>query len=182
MRTLIALITGLTFCLGGCQKDPAIGDQICKPQNRPEFADTGQLKAPNLKGKWELEGIKELGSKNFITYKRLNQHLEKAYIGKPFLNFKADYKVAMAGPVNKCSQGPYRVFYGSEQKWIDFTGNNSKPIHFCTAVGGPLIDWEKRYGSVLANTTCYSLSGNQLTIQYYVDDSNKGKLTYEKIN
>lgn len=179
MRTLIILIIGVICCLGSCEKDPTVGGPpICKPQNRPEITDTGRMANQRLNGKWTLSNTKELGNQGYIDYDSLKNCIkQRALCTKPQLHFKGN-RVDILLNFNKCLKGNYSIVRNQDGNWIKFTEKDR--VTGCTRMGAN--QWERNYQRILANTTCYRLTNKRLVIQYYIGDSNKGKLIYKQVN
>jgi len=161
-----------------CEKDPVADSQVCKPENRPKIMDTGTgILDKRLKGSWKMEDIKEIGVKDFIDYQTLVDNSGE----KPLINLKKENKGSVVSNLgNKC-YGNFKIVFDKNKKWISVA--KAPKNLFCTQIGGSpeMMEWESKYAQLLANTTCYRIANKLLTIQYFVNKNNKGKLIYEKV-
>lgn len=182
MGTLFILFFGLIFSLGGCKKDPFLGEEICKPKSRPKISDTGNYKnVSKIKGDWRLTNTVSYGDKDFLQYNVLADFLKNNNVGrKPVLKFKKNRKLLALGPVNRC----YYNYYLTSKKRNKWLHTNWKNTLGCTAKLPPeeIISWEDNYQLAVMNSTCYKINNNTLTVQYYDNKEKYGKLIYEKVD
>ena len=179
MRLLLFLISVAIFCLGGCQKDPpTLGEQICKPENKPTITDSSvNSSLKQILGSWKLMNTSNFGNQAFLKFSVAKRATKKDRKDSLLLKFRRqDNEIFVSGLVNDC-KGDYWLSSKNAKNWLYI-----KELG-CTLLpgSGQYAKWEERYFKAIDNTTCYKAEKNRLILQYFINEDKAGQLMYKKV-